>query len=84
LLCIYTYESKAKGEFKNGKAMRTRCKVSNFVGAPHMLPRSSWPQRQTGIIGGHDPELDGDVAPALGAVDGTPLSQCYSKAFSPP
>lgn len=49
-----------------------------------MLPRSSWPQRQTGIIGGHDPELDGDVAPALGAVDGTPLSQCYSKAFSPP
>jgi hypothetical protein len=57
------------------------CKVHLGFEAPHVLPWSFWPRRQTGIIGGHDPELDGDVAPELGAVDRTPLTVLREQHF---
>ena len=37
--------------------------------------------RLCGIIGGHDPERDGDVAPELGAVDRTPLTVLREQHF---
>jgi hypothetical protein len=57
-----------------------------MIEAPLLLPWSCWPQRQTGIIGGRDPEPDGGVAPMLGGGGrwtGPPLTQSRLKQYFP-